>query len=105
MHQACQFMQEQALLALLSSDAASRAVNTQDKNGWTPLHATVYKPAPRSCRLAMVAALLSAGADAGLRNKDGNTPMDLARLFGHANAIEALELGCGPDAVGARTDM
>ena len=95
LHQAGQFMQEAALIALLGSEegASLRCVNMQDKNGWTPLHATVYKPAQRHRRLAMVAALLRAGADAGLRNSDGNTPMDLARAFGHADAVEALELG------------
>ena len=42
----------------------------------------------------MVAALLGAGADPTIRNKDGKTAMELARAFGHVDAVEALEEAC-----------
>jgi ankyrin repeat protein len=35
--------------------------------------------------------VLLAGAKADARNKDGLTPLELARKFGHANLIPAFE--------------
>ena len=40
---------------------------------------------------AMIQLLLGAGAKADARNKDGLTPLELARKFGHTNLIPALE--------------
>jgi ankyrin repeat protein len=40
---------------------------------------------------AMIELLLKSGARADVRNKDGLTPLELARKLGHANLIPALE--------------
>ena len=40
---------------------------------------------------AMIELLLKSGARADARNKDGLTPLELARKLGHANLIPALE--------------
>jgi ankyrin repeat protein len=39
----------------------------------------------------MIELLLRSGAKADVRNKDGLTPLELARKFGHANLIPAFE--------------
>ena len=92
LHQAGQFLRESALRAVLEAvPSASASANLQDKNGWTPLHATLYKPAPNGFdRRGMVALLMASGADLTLPNKDGRTPRELALAFGHADAIAAL---------------
>jgi ankyrin repeat protein len=40
---------------------------------------------------AMIELLLRSGAKADVRNKDGLTPLELARKFGHVNLIPAFE--------------
>ena len=85
LHQAAQFLNDTALVALLQHcPAASLAAvaNVQDKNGWTALHATVYKPSrsgptPQS-RVTIVKELLRARADVGIRNAAGQTAIELA---------------------------
>jgi ankyrin repeat protein len=41
----------------------------------------------------MIELLLRAGARTDARNKDGLTPLELARKYGHTNLIPALEPG------------
>src|SRR5262249_19807146 len=52
---------------------AGAGINTQDKNGASPLHRAV-----RTRCAAAVKFLLERGADATLRNKPGSTPFHLA---------------------------
>jgi ankyrin repeat protein len=40
---------------------------------------------------AMIDLLLQSGAKADIRNKDGLTPLELARKFAHTNLISAFE--------------
>jgi len=54
--------------------AAGADPNARDEFGSTPLHGAVFADAADA-----TAALLDAGADARLRNADGETPFDLIR--------------------------
>jgi ankyrin repeat protein len=63
-------------------------VNVVDKQGMTPLLWAANIDFGDS---AMVELLLRSGAKPDARNKDGLTPLELARKFGHANLIPALE--------------
>ena len=63
-------------------------VNVVDKQGMTPLLWAANIDFGDS---AMVELLLRSGAKADARNKDGLNPLELARKFGHANLIPALE--------------
>jgi len=49
-------------------------VNTQNICGWTPLH-----EASRYGHAEVITALLAAGADKTIKDKDGKTPHDLAK--------------------------
>ena len=95
LHQAARFANVAAVKAmLLYQNSAARAalVNVQDKNGWTCLHAAVYKPprgAPQS-RVEIVAALMNAGVRADLRNFAGQTAHDLAVVAGCHDAADAI---------------
>jgi len=51
-----------------------------------PLHFAVQMSRP-----AMIELLIKAGARTDVRNKDGLTPVELARKWGHANLVPALE--------------
>jgi len=63
-------------------------VNVVDKQGMTPL---LWASNIDFGDSAMVELLLRSGAKADARNKDGLNPLELARKFGHANLIPALE--------------
>jgi ankyrin repeat protein len=63
-------------------------VNVVDKLGMTPL---LWASNIDFGDAAMIQLLLGSGAKADVRNKDGLTPLELARKFGHANLIPALE--------------
>jgi ankyrin repeat protein len=63
-------------------------VNVVDKQGMTPLLWAANIDFGDS---AMVGLLIRSGAKADARNKDGLTALELARKFGHANLIPALE--------------
>ena len=49
-------------------------INAQDKKGQTPLHLAAFYGMPNSVR-----ALLALGADAQIKDIEGNTPYDVAR--------------------------
>ena len=56
----------------LTVTVATQAVNAQCKNGFTPLHAAVYKKdLMQSNRRALVGALFAARADPDIRNNAG----------------------------------
>jgi ankyrin repeat protein len=56
------------------------------RNGYTPLHDAVWANYPEGAKL-----LLAAGADATIKNKDGLTPLELARKDGKKELIAILE--------------
>ena len=60
-------------------------LNAQDEDGWTALMFAACAGHPSS-----VAALLDAGADASIKNKDGATAHDLAQERGYDDVIRAL---------------
>ena len=53
-------------------------INIRNKNSDMPLHKAVTIPSANS-RMTVVKELVTRGANINARNKDGNTPMDLAR--------------------------
>ncbi len=55
---------------------ADADINIQDNKGWTPLHYAVL-----SKSLATVVLLVKSGADLQLKNKSGNSPIDIAMRF------------------------
>jgi ankyrin repeat protein len=61
-------------------------VNHAAKNGWTALHWSACIDDSRS-----VTILLSAGADPGLRDDDGKTPLDVAGQY-EANDAAQIDL-------------
>jgi ankyrin repeat protein len=63
-------------------------VNSVDKLGMTPL---LWAANIDFGDAVMVSLLLQSGARADVRNKDGLTPLELARKLGHASLIPALE--------------
>ena len=71
---------------LLISRSAN--VNAIDKLGMTPL---LWAANIDFGDAAMIELLLRSGAKADVRNKDGLTPLELARKFGHVNLIPAFE--------------
>gem|GEM_PF-1260912 len=60
-------------------------VNTQSKNGWTPLHYTALNG-----HLLVALELIRARANVNAQNNDGNTPLNLAALNGHLSIVKAL---------------
>ena len=62
-------------------------VNVVDKLGMTPL---LWAASSDFGEPAMIELLLKSGAKADARNKDGLTALDLARKYGHAEAIPVL---------------
>ncbi|HTM04117.1 MAG TPA: ankyrin repeat domain-containing protein [Vicinamibacterales bacterium] len=62
-------------------------INALDDAGYTPLMyaATVDQGDQRTLK-----ALLAAGANPGIKNDDGRTPLQQARRLGHADAVRAL---------------
>ena len=63
-------------------------VNVVDKLGMTPLHWAANIDFGEA---AMIELLLKSGARTDVKNKDGLTPLELARRYGHTNLIPALE--------------
>ncbi len=72
-------------IPLLSSSAPSPLLNNVDINECTPLWL-----AARTGNLSMVKLLVDARADASIKNKDGMTPLDVARKFGKETVVEFL---------------
>ena len=71
---------------LLSEHSDARAtINWASNFGWTGLHITAYWGAA-----AMVRVLLSYGADITLKDTDGKTALDLARIYGGIETIKVL---------------
>ena len=90
--QAARSGDSQRAMALL----ADADVNKQAGDGTTALHWAVLHDAPR-----LTAALLDAGADAGIANRYGITPLYLAAQNGSARSIEwLLAAGASADEVG-----
>ena len=68
-----------------SSSAPSSLLNDVDLNECTPLWL-----AARTGNLSMVKLLVDARADASIKNKDGMTPLDVARKFNKETVVEFL---------------
>ncbi|XP_071636363.1 ankyrin repeat domain-containing protein 16 isoform X1 [Temnothorax longispinosus] len=85
LHEAAQFAQEDILKYLLNKGASVDALKRGD---WTPLMLACTKSglAARQC----IGALLTANANAYLRNKDGWTPLLIACRTGDEKAIDIL---------------
>lgn len=80
------------VLALLSTDPA--LIAARDANARTPLHL-----ATRGGHLAMVEALVGAGADVNAADKDGTPPLHSAAFRGHETILRfLLAHGASPDA-------
>ena len=65
-------------------------VNTKNREGWTPLHQAVFRKRPE-----MVQFLISHGANALVKDKLGNTPLDFAQGEGFDNYSGTLEVAPG----------
>ena len=76
---------EVAMAAALIGRGAN--VNVVDKLGMTPL---LWAASSDFGDPAMIELLLKSGANAGARNRDGLTALDLARKYGHSEIIPAL---------------
>jgi len=76
-----------AVAALLEAGANIRACSAF---GATPLHLAVGPTIDESL-LETVRVLVSAGADPGIADKKGKTPLDEAREIGHADLLRILE--------------
>lgn len=61
-------------------------IHWANRKGWTPLHAAAIRG-----RADFVQFLLSAGADAAVKDTQGQTPIDIARLKGRPAVIAAFE--------------
>ncbi|WP_020569684.1 ankyrin repeat domain-containing protein [Neolewinella persica] len=64
------------------------AVDVKDNAGNTPLGRAVIEE-----HAEMVAYLMGAGADAGLKNDNGDSPLDLAQTFGYEEIVGLLGKG------------
>eukprot|EP00933_Yihiella_yeosuensis_P064141 TRINITY_DN67479_c0_g1_i1.p1 TRINITY_DN67479_c0_g1~~TRINITY_DN67479_c0_g1_i1.p1 ORF type:complete len:206 (+),score=31.21 TRINITY_DN67479_c0_g1_i1:83-700(+) len=106
LHQAGQFLMSKALCAVLDAarkggpELLHQAVDARCKNGWTPLHSSVYKSSsrlnhlhamPQEERLNIVSALVHAGASLEARADNGETPMETAVAYGCIEGVEALK--------------
>jgi hypothetical protein len=67
-------------------DKEPRLINTQDKNGFTPLHF-----AARNGNVALVKLLLQKGADLSIKNNAKKTPLELAQRSNTTNAKRCAE--------------
>lgn len=70
-------------------------VDTTDNSGWTPLHVACHvhpnANQGRATALSVIRRLLAHGAKAyTLRNHEGNSPADVARIYGFKDALELL---------------
>jgi hypothetical protein len=61
------------VVPVLASDGDRLSICVADKWGFTPLHEAAQKGRTQLCAL-----LLAHGADPGLKNQEGQTPLDLA---------------------------
>ena len=62
-------------------------MDARDLGGATPLHLRAAAPGS----LKAVTALVEAGANAGLMDRGGQSPLDLARSSGSPEVVEYLE--------------
>lgn len=86
LHSACACADEVAAHRMTAALLAAGAdPNVAQEGGWTPLH-----QAAAQGRLAIIEMLLDRGAEAGSRNDDGRTPVDMAVEKGHDDAAELL---------------
>ena len=77
LHEAATSGTVEILQALLDADAY---VMAHDNAGWTPLHNAAHSAFPNISDISKkVQKLLSAGADATAKSKDGKTPWNLAQ--------------------------
>ncbi len=91
LHEASQFRQPDVVSWLLSKDSVS--ADPIKRGDWTPLMLACTK----SDNLRVVQALVAAGADVRLTNKDGWTPFHLAARTGDERVIAALVKAIGGD--------
>jgi ankyrin repeat protein len=73
LHHAIVRNQPEELIRLLHDEDQMCHVNTKDFNGFTPLHYAVRKNS-----LDLILILLDNGADIGISNDYGQTPLDIA---------------------------
>jgi len=90
LHEAAQFGKHEVIRELLNLDQSSSSVdvNSLKRADWSPLMLAATKTGPDAYN--SVIALLDAGADTSLRNKDGWTAFHLASREGDENVISAL---------------
>lgn len=90
----------QVLDAVLENGFADDIINVQDNNGNTALHFAAGAWRRPQC-LQMISSLLAAGADVGVRNKRGLTPVAVLMLTLKIDnptlLIKLLEYGADPD--------
>lgn len=73
---------------LLDAGADPNAKNEWEWGGETALHLAAKS---RGGGGAVVRALLDAGADKGMRNRDGKTPLEVAKEHENTAAVESLK--------------
>ncbi|POY75698.1 hypothetical protein BMF94_1321 [Rhodotorula taiwanensis] len=76
-----------ALEAFLARNSSSTTtdLNVRDSYGYTPLHLATDRGQTEAVKV-----LLGAGADRSLKDDDGNTALDLARLAEHSDIVALL---------------
>lgn len=80
---------EMVKLLLAHPDIEVNAANSS--NGETPLFAVISSRMCIDKALSMIDLLIKAGADSTIKNKDGETALDLARRYKNTDKVEALE--------------
>lgn len=87
LHEVALYDRESAAAAILAHPGVNQAdVNQADREGGdTPLHLAALSASPGVARL-----LMAHGADETLKNKRGDTPMELARLDGFSKTADAI---------------
>jgi len=88
LHLAAMDGHEEMVRELIGKQSAD--VNARDSNGATPLHL-----AASHGHKQVVAALLAGGADPALTDKQGHTPLDLAKIAKHGKCITELQAAVG----------
>eukprot|EP00055_Hartaetosiga_balthica_P003202 m.6891 g.6891 ORF g.6891 m.6891 type:complete len:707 (-) comp2670_c0_seq1:381-2501(-) len=85
-HEACRNVHKKCIQTLLEKQPQLKFnINAQDSLGWTPLHLLAERG---TAELVML--LLSHGADAKLKNKDGETPRHIASRVGNSQTCRIL---------------